>query len=178
MKEWQVPFSFLSLASLPCLSQIRQESAVLLVLSLCEVLSLGLVCPHWLLVLYVLSEAGLAGCTGSYGLYACQRLEDRKVRKMQVLVRLSLGMKVLTLCLAAVLATHKLLDSEEMVCAVLEELRKCSKAQPWWQVSSAALCFEALWAAGACVALWLLLRHIAKTALELRYRSLAFYLEL
>jgi len=178
MKKSQAAFSFLSIAPLPCLSLIRQESAVLLALSLCEALSLLLYSPHWLLVLYVLSQAGLAGCTGVYALYVCQCLEDQKVRGVQVMVRLSLGAKLLTLCLAAVVAAHKVLGSEEMVCAASGEMRECWKSQPWWQVSSAALCFEALFAACSCAVLLLLLRHIAKAALELRYRSLAFYLEL
>jgi hypothetical protein len=178
MKKSNTAFSFLSITPLPGLSLIKQESAVLLALSLCEAISLSFDSPHTLLILYVLLQVTIASCASLYALHVCQHSGDHNVSRLQGVVRFSLGTKLLTMCLAGALAAHKLFVSRELVCVTLDEVQECSEAQPWWQVSTAALCFEATFATLSCVALLLLLRHIAKAALELRYRSLAFYLEL
>ena len=173
MKKTTGDFSFLSITPLPGLSLIKQASAVLLALSLCEAVSLLLYSPHILLTLYVLCQAFLAGTAGFYALHVCTHSSDHHVSRLQVLLRICLFLKLAGLGLVLGLATHKLVGTREEVCGTLE---KCT--EPWWQLSTAGVCFEAVFAMLGSAALALLCRHVAKVAVELRYRSLAFYLEL
>lgn len=178
MKKTTGDFSFLSITPLPGLSLIKQESAVLLALSLCEAVSLLLYSPHILLTFYVLGQALLAGIAGLYALHVCIHSSDHNVPRLQVLIRTCLLLKLVTFCVVMGLATHKLFGSREVVCVTLEEMQKCTEEEPWWQLSTAGVYFEAAFAVLESAALALLWRHVAKLAVELRYRSLAFYLEL
>ena len=178
MKKAIGDFSFLSIAPLPGLSLIKQGSAVLLALSLCEAVSLLLYSPHLLLVLYVLTQASFPGAAALYALHVCSHSNDHNVPRLQVLFRASFILKLVTLCVVLALTTHKLFGSQELECVTLAELQECRERDPWWQLSTAGLCFEMGFASLGSVALALIWRRVAKAAVEMRYRSLAYYLEL
>lgn len=151
---------------------------MLLVLSLCEAVSLLVFSAHWVLMMWVFLQVSLAGCTSVYSLYVCQHTGDHNVPRLQGLLLGSLAFQLLTLCFIMCLATHKILGSAEIVCVTMAETQECSEQEPWWQLSVAALCLEGTLSLLSSATILLLLRHISKAALELRYRSLAFYLEL
>lgn len=178
MKKAIGDFSFLSITPLPGLSLIKQGSTVLLALSICEAVSLLLYSPHLLLVLYVLIQASFPGATALYALHVCSHSNDTNIPRLQILVRTCFLLKLATLCIVLALTTHKLFGSQEIVCVGVEELQECTERDQWWQLSTAGLRFEMGFAALGSGPLGLIWMRVAKAAVEMRYRSLAYYLEL
>lgn len=165
-------FSFLSIAPVPGLTQLKWQSAVLLGLGVCEVLVAVLDSASWLLVvglsLLALVTAGLYRTVWQLPT-SCSQLT-----RIHLLARLTFILKLLLFSLMLAISVHKLLIMD----CIQSDLTPCAEQLKWWRLSAPALACEGVCSAAEAVLVLYMLKQLKKVALELRFRSLAHYLEL